>query len=447
MIADDNNSEAPDGFKEFMDPSDVNNAAREVMAAVARWHMDVETGLASTGSANSYAVTTVRVVTSLVAGLTIRWRPNHTNTGPATLNVNALGARPIRKHFSTDMATADLQAGGSYVSTYDAVNAVWHTLGAPSAIGSVSYREYSGDGVTVAFTLPADPGSVYNTEVWVHGVRQHYSTYSVSGTTLTFSEAPPSGTDNVGIKVLSPAPAAVIEDGSVDAAALAVDAVETTRIKDANVTTAKVADNAVTLAKLEDGTQGDVLYYGASGAPARLGAGTDGYALVAQGAAANPKWKRRGRVVDVQTATDSGAYTNSTTQINRDDTVPQQSGEGLLIVQKAVTPQVGDRLLISATAQVSTTAARNVCIALFRDSGEDAIAHAWRDTQTNLITTLTLDHPVESAPGGAQAYKIHIGSSDGSAVYINGLSTGRIGGGNLKSTLKIEVISQVAGAI
>ena len=53
---------------------------------------------------------------------------------------------------------------------------------------------------------------------------------------------------------------------------------------------ADVVDNSITLAKLEHGTQGDVLYYGASGAPARLGAGTDGQVLQSQGAAANPQW-------------------------------------------------------------------------------------------------------------------------------------------------------------
>ena len=52
-----------------------------------------------------------------------------------------------------------------------------------------------------------------------------------------------------------------------------------------------IANNAVTLAKLEDGTQGDVLYYGASGAPTRLGAGSDGDVLTSGGAGANPSWE------------------------------------------------------------------------------------------------------------------------------------------------------------
>ena len=83
-------------------------------------------------------------------------------------------------------------------------------------------------------------------------------------------------------------------DGTVTAAKLAADAVITAKILDSNVTTAKIADNNVTLAKLGDGTQGDVLYYGASGAPARLGFGTSGYFLKTQGTGANPAWAEAG---------------------------------------------------------------------------------------------------------------------------------------------------------
>jgi hypothetical protein len=51
-----------------------------------------------------------------------------------------------------------------------------------------------------------------------------------------------------------------------------------------------IADNFVTLAMLEHGTQGDILYYGASGAPARLSAGVTGQVLKTNGAGSNPAW-------------------------------------------------------------------------------------------------------------------------------------------------------------
>lgn len=50
---------------------------------------------------------------------------------------------------------------------------------------------FTGDGVVVAFTLPAAPSSENFTNVFINGVYQFKNTYSVSGTTLTFSTAPP----------------------------------------------------------------------------------------------------------------------------------------------------------------------------------------------------------------------------------------------------------------
>jgi hypothetical protein len=69
--------------------------------------------------------------------------------------------------------------------------------------------------------LSADPGSENNTQVFVSGVYQEKDTYSVSGTTLTFSTAPPTGTSN--IEVVSSAPLAIgtPSDGTVTTAKLA----------------------------------------------------------------------------------------------------------------------------------------------------------------------------------------------------------------------------------
>jgi hypothetical protein len=78
----------------------------------------------------------------------------------------------------------------------------------------------------------------------------------------------------------------------------------TSKIADSNVTTAKIADDAVTLAKLENGTQGDVLYYGASGAPTRLSAGIAGQALVTNGAGSNPYWGAPTLVENIETQLD-----------------------------------------------------------------------------------------------------------------------------------------------
>lgn len=56
---------------------------------------------------------------------------------------------------------------------------------------SPTIYESVGDGTTVAFSLSGSPSTENQTNVYVNGVYQQKSTYSVAGSVLTFSEAPP----------------------------------------------------------------------------------------------------------------------------------------------------------------------------------------------------------------------------------------------------------------
>ena len=60
-------------------------------------------------------------------------------------------------------------------------------------IGAASYQvqNFTGDGTTTIFTLSAASFGENYTFVYINGVYQNKNTYTVSGTTLTFSEAPP----------------------------------------------------------------------------------------------------------------------------------------------------------------------------------------------------------------------------------------------------------------
>jgi len=59
-----------------------------------------------------------------------------------------------------------------------------------TAAGMNNYN-FTGDGATTAFTLGIAPGAENNTQTYIDGVYQQKDTYTVSGTTLTFSTAPP----------------------------------------------------------------------------------------------------------------------------------------------------------------------------------------------------------------------------------------------------------------
>lgn len=60
---------------------------------------------------------------------------------------------------------------------------------------------YVGDGSTVAYSLAANPQTVNNVNVYVDGVYQNKSTFTLSGTTVTFSMAPPL---NAAIEIVYP---------------------------------------------------------------------------------------------------------------------------------------------------------------------------------------------------------------------------------------------------
>ena len=63
-------------------------------------------------------------------------------------------------------------------------------------VGAASYQvqNFTGDGVTVTFTLATASLGENFTSVYINGVYQQKNTYTISGTTLTFSEAPPGTT-------------------------------------------------------------------------------------------------------------------------------------------------------------------------------------------------------------------------------------------------------------
>ena len=73
-------------------------------------------------------------------------------------------------------------------------------IGSGPEIDNVSLKTFSGDGSTVAFDLVTVPSSDNQVLVFVGGEIQHDWTRSTS--TVTFTTAPPTGTDNVNIYIV-----------------------------------------------------------------------------------------------------------------------------------------------------------------------------------------------------------------------------------------------------
>ena len=72
------------------------------------------------------------------------------------------------------------------------------SAGSSGAPATITRQVFSGTGAQVAFTLASDPGALGNSaQVYIGGVYQQRSTYTIAGTTLMFSAAPVAGTDNI----------------------------------------------------------------------------------------------------------------------------------------------------------------------------------------------------------------------------------------------------------
>lgn len=113
---------------------------------------------------------------------------------------------------------------------------------------------FNGNGSTVAFTLTRQVSSINDVIVVIENVVQKpLDAYSIVGTTLTFTSAPPSGTNNIYVRYVSTITTAITpNDLSVTTNKIADGVVTTAKIADSNITTAKLLDAAVTTGKIND---------------------------------------------------------------------------------------------------------------------------------------------------------------------------------------------------
>jgi hypothetical protein len=101
-------------------------------------------------------------------------------------------------------------------------------------LNDVQVDTFSGNASTTAFTLSV-AATTNGAAVHISGVRQVPTTdYSIAATTLTFTTAPPTGTNNVAVMYTK---AAILNTPA-----------------DASVTTSKIGDDQVTTAKMSGGT-------------------------------------------------------------------------------------------------------------------------------------------------------------------------------------------------
>ena len=82
---------------------------------------------------------------------------------------------------------------GQVLTTYGNGTTYWSTVSGGGGSLTVTTDDFTGDGSTVAFTLSVSPTNANYTFVSLAGTFQPRTTYSVSGSVLTFTSAPPNG--------------------------------------------------------------------------------------------------------------------------------------------------------------------------------------------------------------------------------------------------------------
>lgn len=121
VAADNNNDAPPNGFPEGMAPSAVNNAAREVMAVLARAYQAFGGFPTTNGTNNNYSLTINQTITAYPDGMAFGFRADRSSddSGDGTLNINAVGAVSLTHADGRAIGELDIVAGAPYIAVYD----------------------------------------------------------------------------------------------------------------------------------------------------------------------------------------------------------------------------------------------------------------------------------------------------------------------------------------
>lgn len=115
---------------------------------------------ASSAGTDTYAITLSSAPAAYAAGQQYTFKADVANTGPATLNVNGLGAKTIKKDGTTDLDTNDILAGQIMLVEYDGT--YMQLLSAPSTESLYPFGDGTDGNVTVAGTTTLTRDMYYN---------------------------------------------------------------------------------------------------------------------------------------------------------------------------------------------------------------------------------------------------------------------------------------------
>lgn len=378
-------ADATINWAEGQSPSSVNDSARAMMARAAEYRDYTSGKTATGGSADAYTFASGDSGNvSLSDGFKIAFNCHATNTGASTINVDSLGAKPLRFFTGVALPAGALVLGSIYTATYDSGGDEWLLHGSANLLNaSGQILAANGSAATPSFAF----GSDTNTGVFRKGA------------------------DNIGIAVNG------TEVGDWDVNGLAV------------VGDVTVGDD---LTVTDDASIGGDL--------AVTGNTTFTGTVSVTGGDLEP-------IYGIQTlqAVDATPYTANAslaTVFPFDDTVPTIT-EGNEILTAAITPAATANKIEINVGGFGVPIGSNsfMIIALYR--GNTCIFTSLRSGNT-IPTSIDLTYVDSPNTTSATTYSVRVGSQTGSVVYMNGNNGGRLFGGSAACTMRLKELKTIA---
>src|SRR3979409_1052167 len=97
-------------WAEGQSPSSVNDSARAMMAATAKYRDDIAGAIVTGGTSTAYTLSSYQVFDTLapLSGQMIAFRPHTQHGATVTLNVDGLGAKPLRTSTGVELLASTL---------------------------------------------------------------------------------------------------------------------------------------------------------------------------------------------------------------------------------------------------------------------------------------------------------------------------------------------------
>jgi microcystin-dependent protein len=155
------NADSTINWAEGMAPSAVNDSARAMMARIAEWRDDVSGTITTAGTSTAYTVASNQGFDNFpdMNGAMLAFVPHTTSGATVTLNVDGLGAKPLRSAPNAELPSGVLVQGTPYVVTYNNSDGAFYLQGFtvnPYVVPIGAFLDYAGTTApNSAFVLPA----------------------------------------------------------------------------------------------------------------------------------------------------------------------------------------------------------------------------------------------------------------------------------------------------